>query len=337
MSGLAACNRAHDRREVGGARRIGPVIDDLEAELLGVGRARPRRRCARTPRPRPTSATVVRLRILLRRDLEEAFGERRLGVRSGRDHREVLVGYLNSVFTSSPNSDDEHLVLLHHDRHGRRDHVGGVAADDEIDLVDVEQLGVDARHGRGIALVVVEDELDRTPEQTALGVDFLFPDLHAEQRLLAVGGERAGQRHAEADRDRLARLGARRRGERRRQRERASGGEGKQTQLSSIEAFASSQGEILRHLRRFIEPRARGRREDALPPVGRLSCPPAACPARSLRRVAGIDHDGLDLARAASTERGGLVVFVGLEAGHALLEARKFDHDEAVEFVRALP
>ena len=101
---------------------------------------------------------------------------------------------------------DERLALLHHDRHRRRDHVGGVAADHEIDFVDVDQLGVDARHRRRIALVIVVNELDRTPEQAALGVDLLFPDLHAEQRLLAVGGERTGQRHAEADLDRLARL-----------------------------------------------------------------------------------------------------------------------------------
>jgi hypothetical protein len=32
---------------------------------------------------------------------------------------------------------------------------------------------------------------------------FCFPDLSAEQRLLAVGRERTGQRHAEADLDRF--------------------------------------------------------------------------------------------------------------------------------------
>src|SRR5260221_1051816 len=46
----------------------------------------------------------------------------------------------------------------------------------------------------------VIDELDWTPEQAALGVDLLLPDLHAEQRLLAVGREPTGQRHGEADR-----------------------------------------------------------------------------------------------------------------------------------------
>ena len=51
------------------------------------------------------------------------------------------------------------------------------------------------------------DELDLPAEQAALGIDFLCPDLAAEQRLLAVGGKRAGQRHAEADFDRRGALG----------------------------------------------------------------------------------------------------------------------------------
>jgi len=40
-------------------------------------------------------------------------------------------------------------------RDGWRDHVGGVAAEHEVDLVDIEQLGIDARHRRRIALVIV--------------------------------------------------------------------------------------------------------------------------------------------------------------------------------------
>ncbi len=98
---------------------------------------------------------------------------------------------------------DEGLTLLHDDRQGRRDHVGGVAADHEIDFVDVEQLGVDAGHRRRIALVIVVDELDRASEQSAFGVYFFFPDFHAQKRLLAVGGERTSLRHTEADLDRL--------------------------------------------------------------------------------------------------------------------------------------
>jgi hypothetical protein len=75
--------------------------------------------------------------------------------------------------------------------HGQGNHVGAVAADDQIDLVDVEELGVDARDGVRLGLIVVVDELDRATEQPALGVDILFPDLLRQQRRLAVGGSQS--------------------------------------------------------------------------------------------------------------------------------------------------
>src|SRR5438552_242719 len=76
---------------------------------------------------------------------------------------------------------------------------------DAIDLGDVEHLRVDAGHGGGVGLIVVEDELHRPPEQPALLVHVVFPDLHGEERGLAVGGEPTRQRHAEADLDRVRR------------------------------------------------------------------------------------------------------------------------------------
>ena len=78
------------------------------------------------------------------------------------------------------------LFLLDHDRHGRRDHRGGIGADNEIDFVDVEQLGVDARHGRRIALVIVVDELDLAAEQAALLVGLFFPDLQPSRACLPL-------------------------------------------------------------------------------------------------------------------------------------------------------
>src|SRR5262249_60775348 len=48
------------------------------------------------------------------------------------------------------------------------------------------------------------------------------------------------------------------------------------------------------------------------------------------------DHDGFDLAGAATPEGGGCIVFRRSEAGDALPEGRKFDHDEPMEFVRPL-
>src|SRR6516164_278547 len=96
---------------------------------------------------------------------------------------------------------DEGLTLLHDTRKRRRHHVCPIRADDEVDLVDIEQLRVDARHCRRVGLVVVIDELDGTAEQPALAVDLFFPDLGTEQRLLAGSRKRAGLRHAEPDLD----------------------------------------------------------------------------------------------------------------------------------------
>src|SRR5882762_85528 len=57
----------------------------------------------------------------------------------------------------------------------------------------------------------------------------------------------------------------------------------------------------------------------------------------SLRRAfARLDHHQLVLARLVpAAEPGGLFVFLGVEAGDALLEGRELDDDEAVESLRA--
>jgi hypothetical protein len=75
------------------------------------------------------------------------------------------------------------------------------AADHEVAIVDIEELGVDARNRRRVRLIVVMDELDLAAKKPAFGIDFFCPDLRAEQGLLAVGRQRTGQRHAEADLD----------------------------------------------------------------------------------------------------------------------------------------
>src|SRR3989442_16045313 len=52
-----------------------------------------------------------------------------------------------------------------------------------------------------------KNPVDGPAEQPALLVDLVLPDLHGEQRGLAVGGEPARQGHAEADPDRVGRAG----------------------------------------------------------------------------------------------------------------------------------
>ena len=96
---------------------------------------------------------------------------------------------------------DRQIIMLLHRQDRRHDHVRSVRPDDQVDLVDFNQLGVDARNERWIALIVVVDEFDRPSEQPALGVDVILPDLYGEQDLLAVWRHRAGQSDAEADTD----------------------------------------------------------------------------------------------------------------------------------------
>ena len=96
---------------------------------------------------------------------------------------------------------DGGLVVLYDHRHRRCHHIGGIGAENEIDFVDIDELGVDAGHVRRIALIVVVDELDWAAEQTALGVDIVAPELQRDQKLLAVLRHPAGHRHAEADLD----------------------------------------------------------------------------------------------------------------------------------------
>ena len=84
---------------------------------------------------------------------------------------------------------DQHFLLLNHHGHRRRQQVGARPADDDVDLVDVEQLLVQGGDGRRIALIVVVDELDSAAEQPALGIDIVLLDPLREQRRLAVGSE----------------------------------------------------------------------------------------------------------------------------------------------------
>jgi len=80
----------------------------------------------------------------------------------------------------------EQAALLHQ-RHDRRRRHGAVGRDEEVDLVDVEQLGVDAGDVGRIGLVVVGGELDLALEQAAALVDVLDPHAQREQRRLAAG------------------------------------------------------------------------------------------------------------------------------------------------------
>jgi hypothetical protein len=61
-----------------------------------------------------------------------------------------------------------------------------VAADQQVDFLIVEQPPVDFGHEFRIGLIVDADHLDLSPEQPALLIDVLLPNLMSQTRGLAV-------------------------------------------------------------------------------------------------------------------------------------------------------
>ena len=147
----------------------------------------------------------LRLRLLRRGEIEEADREGVDALRPDRDHREVFV-VVEFVVDADRGEADRQLLVLDDGRHRRRDEIGAVGPEQQVDFVDGDQLGVDARHVRRRALVVVDDELDRPAEQPALGVDVVAPDFERGVDHLARRSAGAGERQAHADLDRIAAL-----------------------------------------------------------------------------------------------------------------------------------
>jgi hypothetical protein len=115
------------------------------------------------------------------------------------------VGIVEFRVGRQPEQCEERAIMSNNHWHRRRDHVGGVTAYHDIDFVDVQQLGVDARDRRWIRLVVVVNQLHLPPKNPAFGIDLFLPELHREQRRFAIWREASGQRHAESNRDRILR------------------------------------------------------------------------------------------------------------------------------------
>ena len=117
---------------------------------------------------------------------------------ASRDHGEIvrIVKLAVHVQAEQP---DQCQPPLHRHRQRRRDQVGAVAAQQQIDFVDLQQFGDDARHLRGVGLIVVDDQLHRPAQETAFGVDILDRDLQRQQGRLAVGRKAAGLADALTD------------------------------------------------------------------------------------------------------------------------------------------
>ncbi|HEY7663706.1 MAG TPA: hypothetical protein VH934_11340 [Xanthobacteraceae bacterium] len=202
--GIGGLHGAHDRHHVGRSRRVALVVDNLETAGLGVLASAIARGFAELS-VRRDERHRLRPRRLHAGDLEPAAGKRQGALVPARHHRKIS-GVVELAIDVHAEHADRNFIGLHDDGHGRRDHVCGVGPEQQIDFVDADELGVDAGHVVGIALVVVIDELDRASHEPAGGVDVVAPDFQRQQILLAIGRHRARQRHAEADLDRVSRV-----------------------------------------------------------------------------------------------------------------------------------
>ena len=193
--GPGGADGADHRREVDGRRRVVLVVNRLQPRLLGE-HARPV--CQVLRKFLVGGEKGDRLGAGLLADMDEAVGPARgVGPRRVVEPHVVLD---RMVHLEREVAHQQQAALLDQ-RHDRRGGHSAVRRDEQIDLVDVEQLGVDPRRQRGVGLVVVNDELDPAAEQAALGIDVIDPHLQREQRRFSAGAQRAGLRHAHADLD----------------------------------------------------------------------------------------------------------------------------------------
>ncbi len=209
--GLLRLDGAHDRAEIDRIGRILVVVDDLEAKSLGVG-ARAFQRVIGKLDVRAHQRDGLGARVELGGDLEKAQADRRFAVRPvGHGLEEFAVVEL--VVHCQRKAGQDQPVALHRQRHRRRgEH--RAQADQHVHLVDVEQLGDNARHRRGIRLVVIDHQLDLAAQEAAARIDLLGPDLQRHLGRLADRAVAASERMAPADLDRVsAKRRARERGQ----------------------------------------------------------------------------------------------------------------------------
>ena len=87
-------------------------------------------------------------------------------------------------------------------RHDRRGRIGAIGGDQQIDLVNIEQLGIDAGGSGRVGLVVIHDQLDLAANDAALGVYIITPHLQAQQCGFATRAQPAGLGNRQSDLDR---------------------------------------------------------------------------------------------------------------------------------------
>ena len=191
----------NDGRKVCRAGRIGLVVDDFQAHFLGVF-PRTGDRVAGEFSIRRKQCDGFRFRALFGGDREESSRPILFRGRARRHDLEITV-VVEFIVDREAEQCREHQFLAHHNRHRRRNFVGAVTGNDQVHFVDVQQLGIDARHFCRLCRIVVIDELHLPSQQTARLIRVFAPDFHGDKRCFPGARKTAGQRHAEADLKRL--------------------------------------------------------------------------------------------------------------------------------------
>ena len=186
-----------ERRHVGGAQRHTGGADDLAAVLLDLFDVRVAGRLAPRVVEKRDVPLLAHLVDEVRRDRD---GLRRRVVERPEDVAAALARGDRGVEANADHPD--RLVLLE-DRHARQTDVREVAALGDVHLVlEHELLGLAAAHV-GLGLVIGDDQFDRATVHATRVVDPLDRHLGADQRGLAAGRARAGERLEHADLERL--------------------------------------------------------------------------------------------------------------------------------------
>src|SRR5437762_2303402 len=128
--------------------------------------------------------------ILLPCDLKEASSQGQAWVRPSRNHHEIL-RVVELRIDSERHEAEKESPAFHDQRHRWRDGIVTVAADHDIDLLNIEEALVNVSYKFGVRLIVEADELHRPAEEFAVCIDVLLPDLVGESGRLAVRCESA--------------------------------------------------------------------------------------------------------------------------------------------------
>ena len=195
---------AHDRRKIDGIGRVILVVDQFQRALFQFGaRAFGQALCKLGVGGKDGDF----LRAESGRDIEVRYRPFPPG-----SHRHVVEKFVvahGRVDIERKITDQQQIAPLD-ERHDRRGDIGAIRADQQIDLVDIQQFCVDARRGGRIGLVVVGHQFHRPPEQSTGGVHIVAPHLQGEQAGFSRATERTGLRDGKADANRFFTLCLRR-------------------------------------------------------------------------------------------------------------------------------